>query len=215
MTFLKERLENVVKMRSASTDPNTRKLANQPYLFRETNNYATYIIIPSVSSVHRHYIPMGFLDGDTIPTNLVLIIPGATLYHFGILTSNLHMAWVRAVCGRLESRYRYSKDIVYNNFPWPQQPNTAQVKAVEEAAQAVLDARDIYLRPTPALPSGEGAKGASLADLYDPLTMPKPLRDAHQKLDRAVDKCYRAQPFANDAKRVEFLFELYEELVGK
>ena len=173
-----------------------------------------FVAMPEVSSERRSYIPTAFFGADVIVSNTVQIVPGADIFHFGILTSAMHMAWVRSVCGRMKSDYRYSNSIVYNNFPWPQQPKAAQVKAVEEAAQAVLDARDIYLRPTPALPSGEGVKGASLADLYDPLTMPKPLRDAHQKLDRAVDKCYRPQPFASDAKRVEFLFELYEGLVG-
>ncbi|HRN38092.1 MAG TPA: class I SAM-dependent DNA methyltransferase, partial [Flavobacteriales bacterium] len=127
--------------------------------------------------------------------------PNATLYHFGMLTSTMHNAWMRAVCGRLESRYRYSKDIVYNNFPWPEQPTTAQKAAVEKAAQGVLDARAEFAT-------------ASLADLYDPLTMPPALVKAHQALDKAVDRCYTAKPFANEAKRVEYLFGLYGEYVG-
>lgn len=118
-----------------------------------------------------------------------------------MLTSTMHNAWVRAVCGRLKSDYRYSKDIVYNNFPWPEQPSAAQKTAVEKAAQGVLDARAKF--PT-----------ASLADLYDPLTMPPALVKAHQALDKAVDRCYAAKPFANEAKRVEYLFELYGEYVG-
>ena len=119
MPLLMKRIEKVREMRLASTDAATRRLADTPTLFRETNNPDTFIIIPSVSSENRRYVPIGFLDKNTIPTNLVLIIPNATLYEFGILTSSVHMAWMRAVCGRLEMRYRYSKDIVYNNFPWP------------------------------------------------------------------------------------------------
>jgi hypothetical protein len=110
----------------------------------------------------------------------------------------MHMAWMKSVCGRLESRYRYSNKIVYNNFPWPQQPSEAHKSAVESAAQGVLDARAQF-------------PGSSLADLYDPLTMPPALLKAHQALDKAVDKCYRPQPFTSDSKRVEYLFELYEE----
>lgn len=200
MPFLKERLENVVKMRAVSTDPNTRKLASQPYLFRETHNYASYVIIPSVSSEYRRHIPMGFLDGDTIPTNLVLIIPNASLYHFGILTSTMHMAWVRAVCGRLESRYRYSKDIVYNNFPWPKAPSAKTVMAIEAAAQGVLDARAQF-------------PNSSLADLYDPVAMPPALVKAHEALDHAVDKAYGSN-FLTEARRMEHLFALYEEYVA-
>ena len=119
MPAVMERMEGVRKMRENSSDAATRRLADFPHLFRETNNPETYIIVPSVSSERRRYVPMGFLTADTIPTNLVLIIPNATLYHYGILESNVHMAWMRAVCGRLKSDYRYSKDVVYNNFPWP------------------------------------------------------------------------------------------------
>jgi hypothetical protein len=122
----------------------------------------------------------------------------ATLYHFGILTSMMHMDWMRYVCGRMKSDYSYSTFIVYNNYPWPEAPTAAQKAAVEIAAQGVLDARAAH-------------KGASLADLYDPLTMPPDLVKAHQALDKAVDKCYRPQPYASDAKRVEYLFELYEK----
>jgi hypothetical protein len=134
------------------------------------------------------------------------MMPNATLYHFGILTSTMHMAWVRYTCGRLESRYRYSAGIVYNNFPWPASPSPqpSPVKgegAVEAAAQAVLDARAQFPQ-------------SSLADLYDPLTMPPALVKAHQALDRAVDACYRKAAFASDAQRVEFLFERYQQLTS-
>ena len=125
-------------------------------------------------------------------------IPNGNQYHFGVLMSTMHMAWVKYICGRLKSDFRYSKDIVYNNFPWPENVNEKQIKAVETAAQKVLDARKEF--PT-----------YSLADLYDPLTMPPILFKAHQELDKAVDLCYRPQQFINSAKRIEFLFELYEK----
>ena len=156
--------------------PDRQKLADTPTLFRETKNPETYIIIPSVSSENRRYVPLGFLDAKTIPTNLVLIIPNATLYHFGILESNVHMAWMRAVCGRLEMRYRYSKDIVYNNFPWPS-PTPEQQAKIEQTAQAILDARSLY-------------PDSSLADLYDKVLMPKALQDAHRENDKAVMQAY-------------------------
>jgi hypothetical protein len=119
---LTERLKLVQEMRKVSTDPKTRELANQPYRFREMRNYSSFVIVPSTTSENRRYIPMGFGDEHIIPTNLLLIIPNGNLYHFGILHSALHMAWVKTVCGRLESRFRYSKDVVYNNYPWPENP---------------------------------------------------------------------------------------------
>ena len=119
MPLVLERVEACKKDRENAPDPGRRKLAERPMQFREINNPERFIVVPAVSSEKRRYIPIGFLDSNTIATNLVITIPDATLYHFGILTSNVHMAWVRAVCGRLEMRYRYSKDIVYNNFPWP------------------------------------------------------------------------------------------------
>ena len=136
-----------------------------------------------------------------IASNLCLIIPNAALYHFGILSSAMHMAWVRNVCGRLESRYRYSAGIVYNNFPWPQTATGKQKQAIETAAQAVLDARLQYPK-------------ASLADLYDPLTMPPMLTKTHHKLDAAVDTAYAKQKFTGDSDRVAFLFELYQQLTS-
>lgn len=200
-----ERIKKVKSFREASIAPSTRKFALTPYLFRDTNLPDHYIVIPGVSSERRKYIPMGFLSKDTVPTNLVHIIPNGTLYHFGILMSIMHMGWVKYTCGRLESRYRYSKDIVYNNFPWPENPSEKQKEVVEKAAQAVLDARVQFQNPAP------GEKGASLADLYDPNTMPPILVKAHQALDKAVDLCYRPQPFQNETKRIEFLFELYDK----
>ena len=176
MPLVMERIQKVREMRLASSDAGTRKLADTPTVFRETYNPDTYIIVPSASSERRKYIPLGFLGKETISTNLNLIIPDATLYHFGVLTSNVHMAWMRAVCGRLKSDYRYSKDVVYNNFPWPT-PTEAQKEKIEQTAQAILDARALY-------------PDSSLADLYDELTMPPELRTAHQNNDRAVMAAY-------------------------
>ena len=195
-----ERIDGVRKMRLASSDAATRRLADTPWLFRETNNPETYIIVPSVSSERRRYVPMGFLKADTIPTNLVLIIPDATLYHFGILESNVHMAWMRAVCGRLKSDYRYSKDVVYNNFPWPN-PTDEQKAKIEETAQAILNARALY-------------PDSSLADLYDELTMPSELRTAHQNNDRAVMRAYGFDvKTMTESTCVAELFKRYQEII--
>ena len=128
-------------------------------------------------------------------------IPNGTLFHFGVLTSLMHMAWVKTTCGRLKSDYRYSKDIVYNNYPWPENPTDKQKEQIYKAAQKVLDARSEF-------------PNSSLADLYDPLTMPPNLVKAHNELDKAVDLAYRPQPFTSDAKRMEFLFELYEKYIA-
>ena len=199
MPAVLERMEGVRKMREASSDAATRRLADQPHLFRETNNPETYIIVPSVSSERRRYVPMGFLKNDTIPTNLVLIIPEAKLYHFGVLESNVHMAWMRAVCGRLKSDYRYSKDVVYNNYPWPN-PSEEQKEKIEQTAQAILDARALY-------------PDSSLADLYDELTMPVELRKAHQDNDRAVMAAYGFPvKTMTESQCVAELFKLYQEL---
>lgn len=202
MPLVLDRVKAVREMRLASPDPSTRKLADTPTVFRETNNPDSYIIVPSVSSENRRYIPLGFMKGDTIPTNLVLIIPDAGLYLFGIITSNVHMAWMRAVCGRLKSDYRYSKDIVYNNFPWPN-PTDAQKTKIEQTAQAILDARAIY-------------PDSSLADLYDEVTMPPELRKAHQNNDRAVMEAY-GFPIKDftESDCVAKLLEMYQDLTKK
>jgi hypothetical protein len=192
-----ERLDGVRKMREVSTDPKTREMARTPWLFRETDNFDSFVAIPEVSSERRFYIPIGFLDNETIPSNKLQILPNGTLWHFGVLTSSIHMAWVKYTCGRLESRFQYSAGIVYNNFPWPLSPTDKQKQAVEAAAQQVLDARAQF-------------PDASLADLYDPNTMPPVLVKAHQALDKAVDLCYRPQPFISETKRIEYLFELYD-----
>ena len=192
-----ERLELVRKMRIASTDPKTRELSNIPWQFREMRNYKSFVIIPSTTSENREYIPMGFGVDNLIPTNALLIIPNGTLYHFGILMSKLHMAWVKYICGRLKSDFRYSKDIVYNNFPFPNATDK-QIKFIEKNAQEVLNARN-------------EKKDLSLADLYDPRFMSISLRKAHNDLDKAVDLAYRPQAFTSEANRMEFLFELHEK----
>lgn len=194
------RVRNVKHFRLASKSAPTIRIAETPTRFHvEYIPTSAYLLIPRVSSERRKYIPMGYLSKNDLAGDSCLVVPSATLFHFGVLTSEMHMAWVRQVCGRLESRYRYSNKLVYNNFPWPQDVSPARKTAVEAAAQGVLDARDQF-------------KGQTLADLYDPLTMPKALRDAHKKLDREVDKCYRSQPFQNERSRVEFLFNLYLKL---
>lgn len=176
-----------------------------PSLFAFISHKETdYLLVPSVSSERREYIPMGFMPRDVIASNLCLIVPFATPYHFGALTSAMHMAWVRQVCGRLKSDYRYSAKLVYNNFPWPN-PTPKQRARVEEKARGVLAAREPHLPP-------QGR--ATLADLYDPLSMPKELLRAHLELDKAVERCYRAKPFHSDRERVEHLFRLYEQLTA-
>lgn len=200
MPAVMRRVEAVRLLRSMSPRAGTKKLADTPYLWGEDRHPdTTYILIPSTSSENRHYVPMGFIDPEVIANNSCHIIPSATLYHFGVLESEMHMAWMRAVCGRLESRYRYSKDIVYNNFPWPE-AGDAQKKVIENAAQAVLDVRAQF-------------SNATLADLYDPNTMPPELLKAHKALDRAVDAAYGiTKPFPSEPVRLEFLFELYQKL---
>ena len=176
MPLVMERINKVREMRLASTFEQTRELADKPTVFRETLNPEQYIVIPRVSSEKRRYIPIGFLNSDTIPTDSVIIIPNTSVYHFGILTSNVHMSWVRVVCGRLKSDYRYSKEIVYNNFPWCN-PTDEQKAKIEKTAQGILDVRALYPE-------------CSLADLYDELTMPPELRKAHQENDKAVMEAY-------------------------
>ena len=195
------RMQAVREMRLQSNDAGTRKLADTPHLFRETNNPESYIVVPSHSSERRHYIPMGFLHDDVIPTNAVLIIPNAGLYHFGILTSGLHMAWMRVVCGRIKSDYRYSKDVVYNNFPWPQ-PSEAQIARICQTAQEILDARALY-------------PDSSLADLYDELAMPIELRKAHRDNDAAVLEAYGFPKDATESDIVARLFKMYQALTEK
>ncbi|WP_324780115.1 DNA methyltransferase [Thiobacillus sedimenti] len=202
MPAVMERVQKVKAHREASSREATRALAATPALFGEIRQPTTrYLLVPCHSSERREFIPIGFLSPQVIVGNANLCIPDATLFHFGVMTSRMHMAWVKYVCGRLESRYRYTGQIVYNNFPWPDAPDDKTKLAIETAAQAVLDARAAF-------------PGASLADLYDPLTMPPALLRAHQKLDAAVDKAYGKSGFKSDAERVAFLFQRYQVLTS-
>ncbi len=196
---IKERVEAVRKWRSNSDRANTKKLAETPTLFAEVRQPKTsYLAFPTVSSVNRKYIPIAFLSPETIASNQLYVLPNANVYYFGILTSFIHMVWVKSVCGRLKSDYRYSSSIVYNNFPFPENPTDKQTKVIEEKAQKVLNIRAEF-------------PNSSLADLYDPLTMPPALVKAHNELDKAVDLAYRPQAFTSEANRMVFLFELYEK----
>ncbi len=194
-----ERIDAVKEMRLKSTKEPTRQAAATPTIFAEIRqSSADYVAIPEVSSERRGFIPIGFFPSTTIASNLLYVLPNASLFHFGILSSTIHNAWMRATCGRLKSDYRYSAGIVYNNFPWPE-PTDKQQAAIETAAEAVLDARAKF-------------PASTLADLYDPLTMPPELVKAHQALDRAVDAAYGKTTFKTEAERVAFLFERYQQL---
>lgn len=199
--FIRQRIESVRQFRLSSPKEATRKSAEWASLFQEVRQPESYyIIVPRVSSENRRYVPMGFMSPDNIINDSVQFIPNASLYDYGILTSNVHMAWMRAVCGRLKSDYRYSKDVVYNNFPWPS-PTEAQKVRIEETAQAILDARALY-------------PDSSLADLYDEVAMPAELRKAHQANDRAVMEAYgwKASREFTESICVAELFKMYQEL---
>jgi hypothetical protein len=197
--FILDRIDKTKKFRLSSNRAATNKLAEKPMLFGEIRQpKSKYIIIPKVSSENRKYIPIGILEPTTITSGSALIIPNANLFMFAIMTSAIHMAWMKATCGRMKSDFQYSASIVYNNFPFPDNPTDNRVKAIETAAQKVLDVRLQF-------------PNSSLADLYDPLTMPPALVKAHNELDKAVDLAYRPQPFTSEANRMVFLFELYEK----
>ncbi len=198
MKLVMEKVSLVKKARLAAKDRGTHKLAERSHQFRDLNNPELYIAIPKTSSENRRYIPICWFSAEFIPSDSIRFIETNKLYNFGIITSIMHMAWVKYICGRLKSDFRYSKDIVYNNFPWPENPTENQIKAIEEKAQKVLDVRLLF-------------PDTSLAVLYDSLTMPPALVKAHNELDKAVDLAYRPQAFINDTNRMEFLFELYEK----
>ena len=213
-----KRVQAVKSFRLRSKSPPTQKLAATPTRFHVENMpKGAYCAVAKVSSEKRAFVPIGFEAPSTLASDLLFLIPGATIFHFGILSSTMHNAWVRATCGRLESRYRYSKDVVYNNFPWPDPPQSFKQNkprtsvdkaqaAIEIEAQAVLDVRAKFQ---------SGDQPATLADLYDPLSMPPELLKVHQKLDAAVDKAYERsggkKSYKSDAERVAFLFELYQQ----
>jgi len=195
-----ERVQQVKALRLASKSQPTKKLAETPTRFHVENMPSgAYLVLLKVSSERREFIPMGFIEPSTLCSDLVFMLPNCALFHFGILTSTMHNAWVRATCGRLKSDFRYSKDIVYNNFPWPAAPDAKLLQRIEAAAQGVLDAR-------------AGFPEESLADLYHPEAMPDKLRLAHRQLDKAVDAAYGYKAGADDAARVSFLFGLYVKL---
>ncbi|MBR1836989.1 MAG: methylase, partial [Kiritimatiellae bacterium] len=207
------RLAAVREFRLASSAAPTRALADQPWrFFSAPQTEENYLLVPEVSSERRRYVPVGFMDARIIAANTVSIVPGATLYHFGVVTSNVHNAWMRTVAGRLEMRYRYSGAIVYNNFPWPgaekdpARPVHLCVPAplrerIEQTAQAILDARAAH-------------PAATLADLYDELTMPPDLREAHQENDRAVMAAYGFSTKMSESECVAGLFKRYQTLVA-
>ncbi len=200
---IQERVNKVEASRLASKRKATRDLGSSPHLFGEIRQPedGDYILVPCHSSERRHYIPMGYLPSEVIATNANLMIPNATLYEFGILTSEMHNDWMRAVAGRLESRYRYSATLVYNTFPWPD-ASEAKRKHIESLAEEVLLTREDY-------------PDKSLADLYDPDKMPAPLLAAHKALDRAVEALYRDRPFRDASERLEHLFHRYEKLIAE
>jgi len=199
MPEILKRVEAVRKFRSESVASSTRDYSSHTLFRQVTQPKSDYILVPRTTSENRRYIPLGFFTADNIVSDTCQAIPNGDLYLFGMLTSAMHMTWVKYVCGRLESRFRYSKDIVYNNYPFPENVSDKQKQKVEIAAQKVLDTRAKY-------------PDSSLADLYDPLTMPPDLVKAHQALDKAVDLCYRPQPFVSELNRIEYLFSLYEAL---
>ncbi len=198
-----QRVQAVKKMRLASTKLATQELSAAPYLFGEIRQPSSsrYLAVPKVSSERRRFVPIAYLDSQVVCGDKIFFVSDATLYHFAILTSTLHNAWMRAVGGRLKSDYSYSNTIVYNNFPWPAQVSAARRRAIEAAGQAVLDARALY-------------PDSSLADLYDPLAMPPELQKAHRAVDKAVDAAYAYQGDKADAPRVAFLFVLYQQLTS-
>jgi len=195
---IRKRIEAVRKYRSESKREATRKLAETPGLFGEIRQPETdYVLIPRHSSENRRYIPMEFFDKDNVAGDSCVLLTNAHFYHFGILQSIMHIIWTKQVCGRIKGDFRYSNNIVYNNFIWPENPTEKQKARVEEAAKAVLAIRARFSEST-------------LADLYDPDLMPKALRDVHQDLDRAVDLCYRSTPFKTELERLTYLFGLYQ-----
>ena len=197
-----QKIENVKKWRLSSSRPGTLKVANTPMLFAEDRQPSSaYLAIPLTSSEKREYIPMGYMTEEIIASNHLTVLPNATLYDFGILTSSVHMAWMRRVAGRLETRYNYSAKVVYNNFPWCN-PTQEQKEKIEQAAKAILDARALY-------------PNNSLADLYDSLTMPSELRKAHLENDKAVMKAYGFSPDMDEDLIVLELMKMYQKTVGE
>lgn len=197
---LPEVVKQILKVkehRQKSKRNSTNKLADCAYLFAEIRQpNADYLLIPRHSSEQRKYIPIAFLSSNIIAGDSCCTIENANLYHFGVLTSSIHMAWVKQICGRIKSDFRYSNNLVYNNYPWPESPSVQDKMKVEETVQQLLNIREKY-------------SNIPLSVLYNPLLMPKDLFDIHSEVDKAVDKCYRKRPFNNDLSRLEYLFCLY------
>ena len=197
---IKRRVNNVVEIRKKSSRPN---LAEIPHLFAQITQPLgnNLIVVPSTSSENRKYIPIGFLDNKTIVSNAAFALYDAPSWLFGILTSAMHMVWVKTVGGRLETRYRYSAQLCYNTFPFPK-ISAAKKKEIADAAEDILVTREFHV-------------GKTLAELYDPEKMPQDLLEAHEKLDDIVESCYPGYPFANDEARLECLFRMYEKMTSK
>ena len=195
---MKKRIDNVAKMRLASSAVETQKLAKSPHLFAQRTQHTTdFIAIPKVSSEKRLYLPIDFLDKNTIVGDNVFAVENIGLYHFGVLASSVHNVWLRVIGGRHEMRLRYSNTIVYNNLVWPN-PSEKQKAKIEQTAQKILDIRKKFV-------------GNSLSDLYDPLLMPKDLRKAHRENDLAVIAAYGWDKNITEDEIVENLFELYQK----
>jgi hypothetical protein len=197
-----DRTNSVKEIRLQSSDKGAHKLANRPHQFREINETSTQsLVIPSVSSERREYIPIGYVGSDTIITNLAFVIYNSKPHNLGIITSRMHMTWMRAVAGRLKSDYRYSSTLVYNTFPFP--PISTQRKnEITQATFRILEEREKHPEKT-------------LAQLYDPDKMPEGLREAHRQNDEIIEKCYRSTPFKSDEERLEYLFKLYEKMIAE
>ncbi|MDR3323665.1 MAG: hypothetical protein LBS89_05630, partial [Zoogloeaceae bacterium] len=200
--FILARIDRCKKFRSQSNRPQTKELAGTSHLFGEIRQPdSTMLVLPKVSSENRNYLPIGFVSPEVIVNGSALIVPDASTYHFGILSSSVHNHWMRAICGRMKSDYQYSIHIVYNNFPWPEATDQ-QKTAIEKAAKAVLTVR-------------EKSPDSNLADLYDPRTMPPELLKAHKTLDKVVMQAYGFSLKASEAEIVAALMERYQALIGK
>jgi hypothetical protein len=197
--FIKDRIYKCKIFRENAKSKSVQSKATTPSLFGDVRQpKSDYLLIPRVSSHRRYYLPIGYISTETIIADSAYGLPNATKFEFGILQSSMHNSWIRTVAGKLKSDYRYSNNLVYNNYPWPKDPSDKNIKKVEDKAQKVLDVRAEY-------------PDSSLADIYDPLTMPPKLVKAHQELDKAVDLCYRPQAFGSEAVRIEYLFDLYNQ----
>jgi type I restriction-modification system DNA methylase subunit len=200
LLLVRKRLEGVRENRAKSPKKQTQEMAEYPYLFGEDRQPSNdFLLIPITTSENRTYVPLAYFSANHIISNSCVALPNATPFHFGVLGSIMHMTWMKYVCGRLKGDYRYSNKLVYNNFPWPKEPSQKNISKVKEAGKKILEIRESY-------------PDSALVDLYDSLTMPKDLRDAHKRLDKAVDLCYRPQPFPDERRRIEFLFDAYKQI---